>query len=178
MANRVGRVSLEESAQTFFYTFFSCFPALIWVRRSLLSSTGFGATGSAWNEKRRKIMEQMERTLKKSQPSVLKKCHYYSRIMDMPYYYWVGCFFFWFGGILGSASRAEIPVSLSNHVGFTPRLFYSSTHHSPDCFIHLKTGWAQDAWLQWSYENWFYHLDIRSWLGRVLINCYFNMPIL
>ena len=34
---------------------------------------------------------------------------------------------FWFGGILGvSASRAEFPVSLSNHVGFTPRLVYSS----------------------------------------------------
>ena len=49
-------------------------------------------------------------------------------------------FFFGFGGILGSASRAEFPVSLSNHVGFTPRLLYSSTHHSPDGFIHLKSG--------------------------------------
>ena len=38
------------------------------------------------------------------------------------------------GGILGSASRAEFPVSLSNHVGFTPRLLYSSTHHSPRKF--------------------------------------------
>ena len=46
------------------------------------------------------------------------------------------CCSFWFGGILGSASRAEFPVS-----------------------IQLRTGWAQDAWLQWSYENWFFHLD-------------------
>ena len=48
---------------------------------------------------------------------------------------------FWFGGILGSASGAEFPlVSLSNHVGFTPRLLCSSTHHSPESFTHLKTG--------------------------------------
>ena len=46
----------------------------------------------------------------------------------------------WFGGILGSASRAEFPVSLSNLVGFTPRLLYSSTHHSSESFILLKTG--------------------------------------
>ena len=50
--------------------------------------------------------------------------------------------FFWFGGILGSAARAEFPVSLSNHVGFTPRLLYSSTHHSAEIYTHLKTGWA------------------------------------
>ena len=47
--------------------------------------------------------------------------------------------FFWFRGILGSASGAEFPVSLSNHVGFTPRLLYSSTtYHSPESFTHLK----------------------------------------
>ena len=74
-----------------------------------------------------------------------------------------------FGGILGSASRAEFPVCLSNHVGFTPILLYSSTHHSPECFIHLKTGWAQDAWLQWSYENWYFHLDISRWRNSTLI---------
>ena len=68
-----------------------------------------------------------------------------------------------FGGILGSAPRAEIPVSPSNHVGFTPRLLYSSTRYSSESFIHLKTGWAQDAWLQWSNENWFFHLDISRW---------------
>ena len=60
--------------------------------------------------------------------------------------------FFWFGKILGLASRAEFLVSLSTHAGFTPWLLYSttSTPHSP-VFIHLKTGWSQDAWLQWSY---------------------------
>ena len=47
--------------------------------------------------------------------------------------------FFLFGGILGSASRAEFPVSLSNYVGFTPRLLYSSTHYSSESFIPLKT---------------------------------------
>ena len=81
---------------------------------------------------------------------------------------------FWFGGILGSASMAEFPVSLSNHVGFMPRLLYSSTHHSPESFAHPKTGWAQDAWLQWSYENWCFHLDIRRWLNEPLLglnNC-------
>ena len=68
--------------------------------------------------------------------------------------------FFLFGGILGSASGAEFPVSLSNQVGFMPRLFYNSTHHSPESFTHLETGWAQDAWPQWSYEDWYFHLDI------------------
>ena len=48
--------------------------------------------------------------------------------------------FFLFGGILGSASRAEFPVSLSNHVGFTPRLLYSRALHSPESFTHLETG--------------------------------------
>ena len=61
---------------------------------------------------------------------------------------------------MGSASRAEFPVSLSNLDGFTSRLIYSSTHHSSESFILLKTGWAQDAWLQWSHENWYFHLDI------------------
>ena len=45
----------------------------------------------------------------------------------------------WFGGILGSASSAEFPVSLRSHVGFTPWLIYSSTHPAPEGFIHLKT---------------------------------------
>ena len=48
--------------------------------------------------------------------------------------------FFLFAGILGSASRAEFPVSRSNYVGFTPRLLNSSTHHSSESFVHLKTG--------------------------------------
>ena len=45
-----------------------------------------------------------------------------------------------FGGILGSASRAEFPVSPSNHVGCMPRFLYSNTHHSSESFIQLKTG--------------------------------------
>ena len=60
--------------------------------------------------------------------------------------------------------RAEFPVSLSNHVGFTPWLLYSSTHHSPEGFIHPETSWAQDAWLQWLLENWYCHLDTNRWL--------------
>ena len=71
--------------------------------------------------------------------------------------------FLGFGGFLGSASSAEFPVSLSNHVGFMPRLLYSSTHRSPESFAHLKTGWVQGTWLQWSYENWYFHLDISRW---------------
>ena len=38
------------------------------------------------------------------------------------------CFVLCLEGILGSASGDEFPVSLRNHVGFTPRLLYSSTH--------------------------------------------------
>ena len=91
--------------------------------------------------------------------------------------------FFWFGGTLGSASRAKFPVSLSNHVGFTLRLLYSCTHHSPESFTHLKTGWAEDAWLQWSYENWYFHLDISRWqisdfISEVLtVRFSFNPPL-
>ena len=60
--------------------------------------------------------------------------------------------------------RSAIP----NYVGFTPRLLYSSTRHSPESFTHLKTGWTHDAWLQWSYENWYFHLDI----SRRLLSSY------
>ena len=38
--------------------------------------------------------------------------------------------FLGFEGILGSASRVEFPITRSSHVGLTPRLLYSSTHHS------------------------------------------------
>ena len=65
----------------------------------------------------------------------------------------------------GVSPRAEFLVYLSNHVSFTPRLLYSITHHSPESFTHLKTGWAQDAWLQWSHQNWHFHLDISRWPG-------------
>ena len=78
--------------------------------------------------------------------------------------------FFWFGGILGSASGAEFPVSLSNHIGFTPRLLYNSTPHSPESYTCLKTAWAQYVWLQWSFENWYFHLDISRWLNNDLLD--------
>ena len=45
----------------------------------------------------------------------------------------------------------------------------------PSSFTHLKTGWAQDAWLQWSYENWYIHLDISRWqncpFSQLSCNC-------
>ena len=45
------------------------------------------------------------------------------------------------GGFLGSVSGLSSPASLSNNVGFMPRLRYSSsTHHSPEGFIQMKTG--------------------------------------
>ena len=28
--------------------------------------------------------------------------------------------------------------------------------------IEMKAGWIQDAWLQWSNEYWYFHLDIMS----------------
>ena len=43
------------------------------------------------------------------------------------------------------------------------RLLYSSTQPYSESFTHLKTGWAQDARLQWSYENWHFYLDISRW---------------
>ena len=60
----------------------------------------------------------------------------------------------------GVSLKGQMSRLLNNHVGFTPRLLYSNTHHSPESFAHLKAGWAQDAWLQLSYENWYFHLDI------------------
>ena len=46
---------------------------------------------------------------------------------------------FGFGGILASAKMAEFPFSLRNRAGFLPRLLNSSTPHSPEGLIHLKT---------------------------------------
>ena len=66
------------------------------------------------------------------------------------------------------ATEAEFPVSRSNPVCFTPWLLLSSTPHSPQGFTQLKTGWAQDAWLQWSHENWYFHLDISLRLRYLL----------
>ena len=62
-----------------------------------------------------------------------------------------------------SPSGAKFPVSPSSHVGFTSRLLYISTHPSSESFIHLKSRWAQDAWLQWSHKNWHLQLDISRW---------------
>ena len=75
-----------------------------------------------------------------------------------------------------SASRDEFPVSLRNHVGFTPWSLYSSTHHFPESFTHLTTGWAQDAWLQWSYEKWYFHRDIGRWPSGSWLGKKFHIP--
>ena len=74
-------------------------------------------------------------------------------------------FFFLVWRDLGVSLKGRISRALSNHIGFRPRLLYSSTHHSPESFIPIKTDWAQHAWLQWSHENWYFHLDISRWLG-------------
>ena len=46
----------------------------------------------------------------------------------------------------------------------------SLQQHFPESIIQLRTGWAQDAWLQWSSGNWYSHLDISRWprLGIVI----------
>ena len=80
---------------------------------------------------------------------------------------------FWFGGILGLDSMTEFPVSLSIHVGFTSWLLYSSTHRSLEGFFRLEASWVQDGWLQWSYENWYFHLDIsrrHNFMAFLIIN--------
>ena len=87
---------------------------------------------------------------------------FWNSLNCITYFLWQFFLFVWRDP--GSASKAEFPFSLSNHVDFTPRLLYSSTHNSPESFTHLKTGWAQDAWLQWSYEICYFHLDTSPWL--------------
>ena len=66
---------------------------------------------------------------------------------------------------------------LALHLGCSyipPRNSHTSVTQSPGEYTaalttlqkgvtHLKAGWAQDAWLQWSYENWYFHLDISRW---------------
>ena len=79
--------------------------------------------------------------------------------------------FFFFFGLEGFRGQ---PLGPSNHVGFTPRLLYSRTHHSPESFTHLKTGWAQDAWLQWSYENSF--VCCFSYIQRTFQSEQFHCP--
>ena len=77
----------------------------------------------------------------------LKECTYVCSLYNVAAlrysYLYLGCtssFLFWFGGILGSASRAELPVTPCNYAGSVPTLLYSTTHHSLESFIHLKTG--------------------------------------
>ena len=80
--------------------------------------------------------------------------------------------FVFFGCLEGFWSQPQRPNVSSPwatmHVGFTPWLLYSSTHHSPEGFFQLKTSWAQYPWLQWSYENWYFHLlyqDVGEFYG-------------
>ena len=72
--------------------------------------------------------------------------------------------FYFFAGILWSASRAKFLVFRSNHVRLTQWLLYSSTPHAPEGFNKLKSGWAQEACLQWSCKNWYFLLDTSRWL--------------
>ena len=82
------------------------------------------------------------------------------------------CFCFLFGGIVVSASGPNFPLFLNNPVGFTPWLLYISTPHAPEGFIQLKPGWARDAWLLCSYENWNFHLHIVSrWPNKETCVC-------
>ena len=52
-------------------------------------------------------------------------------------------------GILGSASLRRI-----SRVPEQPCWLYAFRALQQG-FVQLKTGWAQDTWLQWSYENWY-----------------------
>ena len=79
--------------------------------------------------------------------------------------------FYGFEGFLVSI-LAELPVSLSNHVGFTPWLTYVIPPLSPEGFIQLKTGWTQDAWLQWLLENWYFNHNIARFFSVTLSMCH------
>ena len=83
-------------------------------------------------------------------------------------------FFFWFGGILRS--------SLYGRISRLPEqpccLLYSRAHHSQEGFIHLKTGWAQDDWLQWLDVNMYFHFDISRWLKNKKIQHKFWMKLI
>ena len=73
--------------------------------------------------------------------------------------------FFGLWGFWGQSLGANFPVALSNHASCRPWLLCGSTHYFPEGFIHLKSCWAQDAWLQWSHANWYFHFDISRWLS-------------
>ena len=72
--------------------------------------------------------------------------------------------------ILGS-----VPFSmfLSNHDGFTPWLLEGSTHKAAEGIIQVETGWAQGAFLHWSYENYNFPLDSAfNPIGCLMIKSY------
>ena len=71
-------------------------------------------------------------------------------------------------------------VSLKGNISSLPeqpyRLYisialYSSTHHSCAGITQLRTGWAQDDWIQRWYHNWYFHFDFcrlrKSWYIHV-----------
>ena len=76
-----------------------------------------------------------------------------------------GVYFFFLGleGFRGQPLGRISRLLLINDGDFKPYLCYSSTPHSPEGFIQLKTGRASDVWRQWSNENWYFYLDISRW---------------
>ena len=62
----------------------------------------------------------------------------------------------WFGDSFFVSERLWDPEQ--PHDGFAPYLIYRGTLHFPQGIIQLKTGWAQDVWLQWSHDDWYFHL--------------------
>ena len=64
------------------------------------------------------------------------------------------------GGLLDQISRLpEQPCWL-----FTLTALRQHSPLSSEVIIQLKTKWAQNAWLEWLYGNWYCHLDISRWL--------------
>ena len=53
-------------------------------------------------------------------------------------------------------------------------IYLSSPHHYSESFIHLKTGWAQDAWFQWSHGNW----KLAGPINWTKLNIFWHYPIL
>ena len=75
----------------------------------------------------------------------------------------------------GVSLGAEFPVSLSNHVGFTDRLLYGSTHHwCPRRFdlsnsqLILRRLTSQRLMSRWKYQFSYDHWSQASWAQPVL----------
>ena len=66
----------------------------------------------------------------------------------------VGCWLFCVGGILGQALGG---ISFVHDQPCWLCTLITPQQHSP---LQLKTGSAQNAWLEGSFENWYVHLDI------------------